>query len=111
MRLLAPSGSLCGVLRGVESPVCVLGCLRRASPREARTACLALVFGRYGGRAVLRGFCGGAILLLSWMCPWLVARLWGACFLASWTVRVVFSYAFSREQSGARSAVSSEARV
>lgn len=95
--LLAPSGSLCGVLRGVEALVRVLGRLRRASPRGARTARLALVFGRYGGRAVLRGFCGGAIFLLSWMCPWLVARLWGACFLASWTVRVVFSYAFSRE--------------
>lgn len=38
MRLLAPSGSLCGVLRGVESLVCVLGCLRRASPRGARAA-------------------------------------------------------------------------
>ena len=49
------------------------------------------------GRAVLRGFCGGAILLLSWMCPWLVARLWGACFLAGWTVRVVFVYAFPCE--------------
>lgn len=104
-------GSFCGILGGVEGLVCVFGHLRRESQREARTACLALVFGRYGGRAVLRGFCGGAILLLSWMCPWLVARLWGACFLASWTVRVVFSYAFSREQSGARSAVSSEARV
>lgn len=38
MRLLAPSGSLCGVLRGVESTVCALGCLRRASPREVRAA-------------------------------------------------------------------------
>ena len=36
--LLAPSGSLCGVLRGVEALVRALGCLRRASPREARTA-------------------------------------------------------------------------
>lgn len=36
--LLAPSGSLCGVLRGVESLACVLGCLRRASPRGARAA-------------------------------------------------------------------------
>lgn len=48
MRLLAPSGSLCGVLRGVESPVCVLGCLRRASPREART-------GRFPFVSVVRG--------------------------------------------------------
>jgi len=31
-------GSLCGVLRGVETLVRVLGRLRRASPREARTA-------------------------------------------------------------------------
>ena len=48
MRLLAPSGSLCGVLRGVESPVCVLGCLRRASPREARTAWFPFAFGTRG---------------------------------------------------------------
>ena len=31
-------GSLCGVLRGVEGLVCVLGCLRRESPREASAA-------------------------------------------------------------------------
>ena len=68
--------------RGVESLVCALGCLRRESQREARTACLALMFGRYGGRAVLRVFCGGAILLLSWMRSWLVARLQGVRFLA-----------------------------
>ena len=36
--LLAPSGSPCGVLRGVETLVRALGCLRRASPREARAA-------------------------------------------------------------------------
>lgn len=35
------------------------------------------------GRAVLRGFCGGDILLLSWLCPWLVARLQGRVFLSS----------------------------
>ena len=38
-----------------------LGRLRRASPREARTARFSWAFGSYGGRAVLRGFCGGAI--------------------------------------------------
>lgn len=95
--LLAPSGSLCGVLRGVESLACALGCLRRENQRGARTARFSWAFGSYGGRAVLRGFCGGAIFLLSWMCPWLVARLWGACFLVGCAVRVVFSYAFSRE--------------
>lgn len=78
--LLAPSGSLCGVLRGVEGLVCVLGRLRRASPRGARTARFSWVFGSYGGRAVLRGFCDGAILLLSWLCPWFVARLQGRVF-------------------------------
>ena len=77
---LAPSGSLCGVLRGVEALVRALGCLRRASPRGARTARFSWVFGSYGGRAVLRGFCGGAIFLLSWLCPWLVARLQGRVF-------------------------------
>lgn len=80
MRLLAPSGSLCGVLRGVESPVRVLGCLRRENQRGARTARFSWVFGGYGDRAVLRGFCGVAILLLSWMCPWLFARLQGRVF-------------------------------
>lgn len=78
--LLAPSGSLCGVLRGVESLSCALGCLRRASPRGARTARFSWVFGSYGGRAVLRGFCGGAIFLLSWLRPWLFARLQGRAF-------------------------------
>lgn len=78
--LLEPSGSPCGVLRGVETLVRALGCLRRASPREARTARFSRVFGSYGGRAVLRGFCGGAILLLSWLCPWFVARLQGRVF-------------------------------
>ena len=93
MRLLAPSGSLCGVLRGVESLVCVLGCLRRASPRGARAARFLYVL---WSRGVAR-FLWWRYFLLSWMRPWLVARLWGACFLAGWTVRVVFSYAFSRE--------------
>ena len=79
MRLLAPSGSLCGVLRGVESPVCVLGCLRRENQRGARTAWFPFAFGT---RGVAR-FCGGAILLLSWLCPWLVARLQGRVFLPS----------------------------
>lgn len=78
--LLAPSGSPCGVLRGVETLVRALGCLRRASPREARTARFSWAFGSYGGRAVLRGFCGGVIFLLSWLCPWLVARLQGRVF-------------------------------
>lgn len=78
--LLAPSGSPCGVLGVFESLVRVLGCLRRASPRGARTARFSWAFGGYGGRAVLRGFCGGAIFLLSWLCPWLVARLRGRVF-------------------------------
>ena len=80
LRLLAPSGSLCGVLRGVEALVRVLGRLRRASPRGARTARFSWAFGSYGGRAVLRGFCGGAIFLLSWLRPWLFARLQGRAF-------------------------------
>lgn len=75
--------SLCGALRGFESPVRALGRLRRASPREARTARFSWAFGSYGGRLVLRGFCGGAIFLLSWLCPWLVARLQGRVFLSS----------------------------
>ena len=77
---LAPSGSLCGVLRGVESLSCVLGCLRRENQRGARTARFSWAFGSYGDRVALRGFCGGAILLLSWLCPWLVARLRGRVF-------------------------------
>lgn len=51
--LLAPSGSPCGVLRGAEGLVCAMGCLRRASPREARTARFSWAFGSYGGRAGL----------------------------------------------------------
>lgn len=78
--LLVPSGSLRGVLRGVESLACALGCLRRENQRGARTARFSWAFGSYGGRAVLRGFCGGAIFLLSWLCPWLVARLQGRVF-------------------------------
>ena len=35
------------------------------------------------GSVVLRVFCGGAILLLLWLCPWLVARLQGRVFLSS----------------------------
>lgn len=53
MRLLAPSGSLFGVLRGVESPVCVLGCLRRASPRGARAAWFLYVLWSRGVARVL----------------------------------------------------------
>lgn len=45
--------SLCGALRGFESPVRTLGRLRRASPREARTACFPLVFGTRGVARVL----------------------------------------------------------
>ena len=48
--------------RGVESLVCALGCLRRASPRGARTARFSWAFGSYGGRAVLRGFCGAIVV-------------------------------------------------
>ena len=91
--------------RGVETLVRALGCLRRENQRGARTARFSWAFGSYGGRAVLRGFCVGAILLLSWLRPWLFARFWGARFLASWTVRVVFAYAFPCQQSGARVAV------
>lgn len=46
--LLAPSGSLCGVLRGVEGLVCVLGRLRRENQRGARTVRLLGAFGVYG---------------------------------------------------------------
>ena len=53
-----------------------LGRLRRASPREARTAWFPFAFGT---RGVAR-FCGGDILLMSWLCPWLVARLQGRVF-------------------------------
>lgn len=45
MRLLAPSGSLCGVLRGIESPVCALGRLRRENQREVRTGRFPLASG------------------------------------------------------------------
>lgn len=79
-----------GVLRGWRARWVVCGVkVREARVQGGFRLCLWCV--------VLRGFCGGAIFLLSWMCPWLVARLWGACFLAGWAVRVVFSYAFSRE--------------
>lgn len=60
--------------------MCVLGRLRRENQRGARTARFSWVFGSYGGRAVLRGFCGGDILLLSWLCTWLFARLQGRVF-------------------------------
>ena len=57
--LLAPSGSPCGVLRGVESPVCVLGCLRCESLREARTGRFTLVSGSRGVAWFLRWcYCG-----------------------------------------------------
>lgn len=79
-------GSFCGILGGVEG----FGHLRRESQREARTACLALVFGRYGGRAVLRGFCGGAIFCYRGCAPgwlrgcgvlvFLPVGLWEWCF-------------------------------
>lgn len=59
MRLLAPSGSLCGVLRGVEGLVCVLGCLRRENQRGARTVRLLGAFGVYGVAWFLRWcYCG-----------------------------------------------------
>lgn len=61
--LLAPSGSPCGVLRGVETLVRALGYLRRENQRGARTARFSWAFGSYGGRAVLRGFCDGAIVM------------------------------------------------
>ena len=58
MRLLAPSGSLCGVLRGVETLVCALGHLRRASPREARTGRFSCVFGER--------CCAGFVAVILW---------------------------------------------
>lgn len=73
---------------------CALGCLRRENQRGARTARFSWAFGSYGGRAVLRGFCGGAIFCYRGCAP---GWLRGARFLASWTVRVVFAYAFSPE--------------
>ena len=51
--LLAPSGSLCGVLRGVETLVRALGCLRCESPRGARTGRFSWVFGARGVARVL----------------------------------------------------------
>ena len=55
--------SLRGVLGDVEGLVCTLGRLRRENQRGARTARFSRVFGSYGGRAVLRGFCGGDIVV------------------------------------------------
>lgn len=52
--LLAPSGSLCGVLRDVEGLVYVLGRLRRENQRGARTARLLGAFGVYGVAWFLR---------------------------------------------------------
>lgn len=52
--LLAPSGSLCGVLRGVEGLVCVLGRLRRENQRGARTGLFPLVSGVRGVARFLR---------------------------------------------------------
>ena len=46
--LLAPSGSLCGVLRAIKVLACVLGRFRRESPREARTAWFPFAFGTRG---------------------------------------------------------------
>lgn len=59
--LLAPSGSLCGVLGGVETLVRALGCLRCESPRGARTARFSWVFGArvaVQGEARVRVWCG-----------------------------------------------------
>lgn len=51
--------SLCGVLRGVESLVCVLGCLRCESLRGARTGRFTLVSGSRGvARFLRRCYCG-----------------------------------------------------
>ena len=93
MRLLAPSGSLCGVLRGVESPVCVLGCLRRASPLGARTArFLYVLWSRGVARVLWRRYFVAIVAVFLVGCP--VA---GARFLVEWTVRVGWrSYAFPR---------------
>ena len=76
MRLLAPSGSLCGVLRGVESPVCALGCLRRASPRGARTARFLYVLWSLGVAWFLRWCYFSVIVAVSLVgCPVAGARV------------------------------------
>lgn len=91
--LLAPSGSLCGVLRGVESPVCVLGCLRRASPRGARTARFLYVLWSLGVAWFLWWCYFVAIVAVSLVgCPVAGARV----FLTD-GARVVFAYAFPCE--------------
>lgn len=54
--------SLRGVLGDVEGLVCALGRLHRENQRGARTARFSRVFGSYGGRVALRGFCGGDIV-------------------------------------------------
>lgn len=78
MRLLAPSGSLCGVLMGVEGLVCVLGCLRRASPRGARAAWFLYVLWSRGVAWFLRWCYFVAIVAVSLVgCPF----EGGACFL------------------------------
>lgn len=83
-------GSLCGVLRGVESLVCVLGRLRRESPRGARTGRFTLVSGSRGVARFLRRCYFVAMVVASPVgC--------GAHVLAGWTVRVVFAYAFPCE--------------
>lgn len=88
-----------GVLSGIVTPC---GCLRRqvlcvAFQEALRVLCAHWVvcvvktsercvqggFRWRLGSTLLRGFCGGAILLLLWLCPWLVARLQGRVFLSS----------------------------
>lgn len=76
--LLAPSGSLCGVLRGVEGLVCVLGRLRRENQRGARTVRL------LGGVWCVR--CCVVFVMVLFCCyrgcvPGLLPGCRGACFL------------------------------
>ena len=74
-------GSLCGVLRGVEGLVCVLGCLLRASPRWARAAWFLYVLWSRGVARVLWRCYFVAIVVVSLVgCPVAGARV----FLTDW---------------------------
>ena len=74
--LLAPSGSLCGVLRAIKALACVLGCLRRESPRGARTARFSCVFGARGvARFLWRRYFVAIVAVLLVGCPLAGARV------------------------------------
>ncbi len=86
-------GSLCGVLRGVESLACVLGCLRRENQRGARTARFLYVLWSLGVAWFLRWRYFSVIVAV----PLVGCPVTGARFLVEWTVRVGWwSYAFPR---------------